>query len=401
VLSVGRVERGPDGKAKRLLGLNIDITERRRVEEEVRVADQRKTEFLAVLSHELRNSLAPIRNSIHLLDRSPPGSDVARRAVGVLGRQADHLTRLVDDLLDLTRISRGKIELKIALFDARVVVSCACEDARQEFDRRGVELRYADTAEPIWIEADAARVAQMVGNLLSNALKFTPPEGLVEVHVRRRGANCQIEVRDDGAGIAPSDLVRIFDPFVQAERGQGRGGLGIGLALVKDLAEKHGGAIRAESDGPDQGARFVLTIPLATPPERMAEAASPVAQPRRLSILVIEDSQDAAITLADLLTLGGHEVRIAHTGREGLDAAAATPPDVLICDIGLPDMSGYDVIKLIREGPAARAFAAALTGHAQPHDEETALAAGFDTHLAKPPPMERLESLLRKAGEKG
>jgi CheY-like chemotaxis protein len=303
----------------------------------------------------------------------------------------------VDDLLDLTRISRGKVELQLTRFDARVVVSRACEDARQDFDQLSVELQYSDTAEPIWIEADAARVAQMVGNLLSNALKFTPPKGLVEVHVRRRGARCEIEVRDNGAGIAPSDLVRIFDPFVQAERGQGHGGLGIGLALVKDFAEKQGGGIRAESEGPGRGARFVLTLPLIAAPKRTAGAAAPMAQTRPLSILVVEDNADAASTLADLLALGGHQVRIAHTGQEGIEAAAASPPDVLICDIGLPDTTGHEVIKVVRQGPATGAFAVALTGYAQPQDEEAALAAGFNAHLAKPPRIERLESLLHQA----
>jgi PAS domain S-box-containing protein len=387
------------GEPRGSVGAFIDTTERKRAEEELREADRRKTDFLAVLSHELRNPLAPIRNSIFVLDRAPPGSDVALRARDALHRQTEHLSRLVDDLLDITRITHGKIELQLSRIDAREAVRKGCDDVRAVFEQRGVELHVSEAADPAWVDADAARLTQIVGNLLNNALKFTQPGGRVHVTVRRRPGVCEVSVRDNGMGIDAADLERIFEPFVQAERTRrgAQGGMGIGLALVRELAARHGGSVVATSAGPGKGAEFVVTLPLAAPAERAEVGASLGAAPGGLSVLIVEDNEDAGASLADLLALSGYEATVVGTGRAGVEAVAARPPDVLICDVGLPDLSGHEVIRAIRAGPDGRSlFAIALTGYAQPRDREEALAAGFDAHLPKPPPIEQLNALLER-----
>ncbi len=376
-----------------------DLIDRKLAEEALRESDRRKTEFLAVLSHELRNPLAPIRNAITILGRVPPDGDLGRRAREVIERQTQHLGRLVDDLLDISRITRGKIELKLGTLDAREVVRRACADARGIFEHKRVDLLLSECVEQLWIEADAARVAQMVGNLLHNALKFTPAGGEVRVGVRRRGGLCQVSVGDTGLGIEPEDLERIFEPFVQSERTRHRqGGMGIGLALVRELATRHGGTVRASSRGPGKGSEFVLELPLASAPRAAAGGAGAGRQATGLSVLIVEDNSDAAETLRDVLGLSGHRVSVAGCARSGMDAVAARPPDVLICDIGLPDASGYEVIRAVRSSAHSRkVFAIALTGYAQPQDRDATLAAGFDAHLPKPPPLDQLEALLRKA----
>jgi PAS domain S-box-containing protein len=391
------------GRPRGSVGAFIDITERKNVEEALRVSDRRKSEFLAILSHELRNPLAPIRNSIALLDRAPPGDPAAPRALEVLHRQTRHLTRLVDDLLDMTRITHGKVELQLARIDARDPVRRACDDLRSLFEQRGLRLVAEQASEPLWVDADAERLAQIVGNLLNNALKFTQPGGSVHVSARSLDGKCEVRVRDDGMGIDPSELPFVFQPFVQGERARrgGHGGLGIGLALVKQLAVGHGGDARAASGGPGQGSEFVVWLPMASPPADTA--AGRLARPgaRGLRVLIVEDNLDAGTSLAELLELGGHAVKVVTCGRAGVDAAAKDAPDVLISDVGLPDMSGHDVIRAIRSGCAGRGpFAIALTGFAQPHDRERALEAGFDAHLPKPPPLDALEELLATAAKR-
>jgi PAS domain S-box-containing protein len=379
-----------------------DVTARKAAEDALRVEARRKTEFLAVLSHELRNPLASLRNSIALLDRAPPDGETAPRARAILHRQADHLTRLVDDLLDIARITHGKIELRRARIDAREPVRRICEDANAAFEERGVALYCSESSHPIWVDADGARMVQMVGNLVNNALKFTQPGGEVHVGIRRSGVGCEVSVRDSGVGIDPRDLDSIFDPFVQAERTRhgARGGMGIGLALVRELAVSHGGWVRASSAGPGQGTEIVLRLPLAV--DQTVEAAPPSAatvdrHASGLSILIVEDNEDARESLALMMTLEGHAVRVAASGRKGLEAVSAHPPDVVICDVGLPDLSGFEVIRAIRVAhPATGIFAIALTGYAQPEDREQALAAGFDAHLAKPPSFTELDEILSK-----
>ncbi len=391
------------GRPAGSVGAFIDITERKLAERALREADRRKGDFLAVLSHELRNPLAPIRNSIFLLEAAPAGGEVAARALEVLRRQADHLARLVDDLLDVTRITHGRVELRRARLDVREVVRRAWTDARGLYERRGVDLLLSESGAPLWVEADAARLAQLLGNLLANALKFTPPCGRVRVGVERRGDRCELSVADSGAGVAAEDLERIFEPFVQSSRNApASGGLGIGLALVRELAVRHGGRAWAESEGPGRGARFLVELPLAAPPAPPPPAAGEGEAVRSLAVLVVEDNEDAAATLADLLGFLGHRPVTAATGAAGIAAAAASPPDVLICDVGLPDRSGHEVIRAVRQGPGGdRIYALALTGFAQPEDREAALAAGFDAHLPKPPPIAQLRQLLASAAEAG
>jgi PAS domain S-box-containing protein len=377
-----------------------DVTARKVAEGALRVEARRKTEFLAILSHELRTPLASLRNSISLLDRAQPGSDPARRANEILHRQADHLTRLVDDLLDISRITHGRIELRRSRIDAREVVRRVCDDMRDAFEERGVELYTSEPFHPVWVDADAARLVQMVGNLMNNARKFTEPGGQVQVAVRRRGVECQVSVRDNGIGIDPRDLDSIFDPFVQAERTRhgSSGGMGIGLALVRELALSHGGSVRASSAGHGQGTEIVFALPLASDHAAVVDDTGPRKvenQPAGLSILVIEDNQDARESLALLLALNGHEVKVAATGREGAEAVSNHRPDVVICDVGLPDLNGFDVIRAIRSSePSSSVFAIALTGYAQPLDREEAFVAGFDAHLAKPPDFDELDRLL-------
>jgi PAS domain S-box-containing protein len=391
--------RDEQGRPNGAVAALIDITERRKIEEAVREGDRRKTDFLAVLSHELRNPLAPIRNSVFMLERSPPGTDAARRASEVLQRQTEHLARLVDDLLDINRITHGKIELQLASLDARDVVRRSCDDLRAVFDQRGVELQLSLCESPVWIDADASRLAQMVENLLGNALKFTPRAGQVQVEVGACAGQCEIVVRDTGIGIESADLERIFEPFVQSARTRGQG-LGIGLALVRELAVKHGGAVRARSGGAGRGSEFVLALPLGADASRRALETPSGRSSSGLSVLVVEDHEDAGSSLADVLELLGHRVQLVSSGRAGVKAASAHMPDVLICDLGLPDMDGHQVIRAIRELPSARGlFGIALTGLAQPSDRQEALSSGFDAHLAKPASVEELEALLAEAAE--
>jgi PAS domain S-box-containing protein len=380
----------PEGR--RVAILFNDISERKRVEETLREADRRKSEFLGVLSHELRNPLAPIRNSTLILERAPAGSPQAVRAREVIQRQTEHLTRLVDDLLDVERIARGKVQLSRTRLDLRDVVRKTCDDHRSVLEQGGVEMRLDLPFGPVWVDADATRISQVVGNLLHNAAKFTSAGGRVEVEVASREGNGTIAVRDTGAGMNPADLERIFQPFAQGEQDLARtaGGLGLGLALVKGLVELHGGAVRAKSEGPGRGSELVVRLPLAAgaapvlPRRGRAETA-----PRR--ILVIEDNLDAGQTLADLLELEGHRAHVATDGRQGIALARELKPDVVLCDIGLPDMSGYDVARALRsDGTLRTTRLIALTGYAQPEDRQRAREAGFDGHLPKPPDIEEL-----------
>jgi two-component system CheB/CheR fusion protein len=387
----------PAGKLVSVLSLVLDVTERERTAEALRTADRLKTEFLAVLSHELRNPLAPIRNSIQLLDRVPPGSEQMERAKGVIRRQTEHLTRIVDDLLDVTRISRGKIELQRAPVDLREVVGRTCDDHRTLFQGRRIELR-VEASRPVWVDADATRIAQVLGNLLQNAAKFSREGGTVTTRVAAVDGHAEIRVRDEGVGIGPELLPRIFEPFFQADEGlaRTRGGLGLGLALVKALVELHGGSVQAESAGAGRGSELVVTLPLA-PGARPSVEAVEAPEPRRtVDILVIEDNVDAAESIAHLLELEGHRVHVATDGRSGIAKARELRPEVVLCDIGLPDVDGYEVARELRADAALRGTRlVALTGYTLPEDKERARQAGFEAHLGKPSSPDELRRLFR------
>jgi PAS domain S-box-containing protein len=386
-----------DGESRGRLWLHFDISERKRVEDAVREEDRRKAEFLAVLSHELRNPLAPIRNSIFLLERSPPGSKQATHAREVIRRQTEHLTRLIDDLLDVTRVSRGKIVLKRNRLDLRDIVRGTTDDLRSLFTQAGVDLHVDDASGPVWITADPTRITQVLGNLLQNAVKFTPAGGSATVTLAAKEEHAELRVRDSGVGMEPEAIERMFAPFVQAEMTLARttGGLGLGLALVKGLVELHGGTVEARSEGTGRGAEFVVRLPLAQSEAQTVLERGETGGARGRTVLVIEDNLDAGETLAEILELQGHHVRVARDGRSGLKLAHELHPEVVLCDIGLPDIDGYEVARELRCDEALRATRlVALSGYAQPEDQQRAREAGFDAHLAKPPDLEELAMLL-------
>ncbi len=385
------------------------MEEQRRAEEalaaanaRLREADQRKDEFLGVLSHELRNPLAPIGHAVHVLNHADPAGDAARRARRIVERQVRHLTRLVEDLLDVKRISAGKLRLRTGDLDLADPVREILEDLRPLFVQRGIGLSFREPGRPVPVRGDAARLAQVAGNLLQNALKFTDRGGSVSVAVQVREGRAHVLVRDDGAGMAPELLARLFEPFVQGESTieRSRGGLGLGLALVRGIVELHGGAVRARSGGPGRGAELDVELPIAEPPARSGTSPPPEGRSKGAKrVLLVEDNEDAASSLRDVLELSaGHEVRIAADGQRGLEAARALHPDVILCDLGLPVLDGYEVARRLRADGALRgATLVALSGYASPEDVERSRAAGFDHHVAKPPDLPALFRLIADA----
>ncbi len=356
---------------------------------EAETASRAKDEFLAMLGHELRNPLGPIRNGVHLLRELLPPDERAERVRGMIERQVVHITRMVDDLLETSRITRGKIVLKKRTLDLGLVVREACEDFRARFEQAGITLSCSAPQTPVWIDGDETRLGQCLGNLLHNALKFTPANGEVSVSLSAAGENASVEVRDSGYGIDPALLPSLFQPFAQGPQSLDRsqGGLGLGLALVKGLVELHGGTVHAGSEGSGKGACFTLLLPLALPRDEPVElpGATQDGQARQHRILVVEDLRDAAESLEMLLTLAGHQVRIATSGREALEVAREHEPGVVVCDIGLPDMDGYTLCRKLREIPALRETSfIALTGYGQAEDVRRAYDAGFTVHLTKP-----------------
>jgi PAS domain S-box-containing protein len=379
-----------------------DITRRRESDEALRranlqlaQADRRKDEFLAVLSHELRNPLAPIRSSLDVLDRAAPGGAQARRAHAVIDRQVNHLARLVSDLLDVTRITHGKLQLQRERIDLRDVVSRTLEDHRSVFVARAVRLQGEQPREPVWVNGDATRLGQALGNVLHNSAKFTNEGGAVSVLLRQEGRTAILRVRDTGVGIATDMLGRVFDPFTQADRTLDRstGGLGLGLALVKKLLELHGGDVEARSEGLGKGAELELRLPTE---EASVSAKRPDLVVRRARrVLVIDDNEDAAESLKEALELEDHEVSLALDGRHGLEKARAHKPEVVLCDLGMPGMDGYAVARAFRSDAELQDVTlVALTGHALPEDLERAKDAGFDAHLAKPTDLRSIERML-------
>ena len=375
-----------------------DITDLIRTQQALRDADRRKDEFLAVLSHELRNPLAPIRNSLFILDRAVPGSEQARRAQAIIDRQVGHLTHLIDDLLDVTRIARNKIRLQCESLDLTDLVRRTIEDHRSLFEKNEVHLDVTLPAERIAVNADRTRLAQVVGNLLQNAAKFTGKGGRAQVSlaVDETAGRAVIRVADTGVGISPELLARLFQPFAQADESMDRskGGLGLGLALVKGLVELHGGEISVHSQGLGKGTEFVVRLPLDGVLD--VKTPTPVDSSRRIRrVLIIEDQADAAQSLREALELCGHEVQVTDNGPAGLSRAREFRPEVVLCDIGLPGMDGYQVARVFRADESLKdIFLVALSGYALPEDLQRAAEAGFDRHLAKPPRLDQLEELL-------
>ncbi len=364
--------------------------------------DRRKDEFLAVLSHELRNPLGTIRSALSILDHeaSPPGRADGARARTIIDRQLGHLSRLVDDLLDVSRIKTGKIRIERRSVDLRDLTRRTVEDHLSLLAANDltIELRLPD--DPVWVNGDPTRLAQVLGNLLQNASKFTPPGGRVQVSLVTESTNARLRVRDNGLGLDADVRSRLFQPFAQSDTTmhRTRGGLGIGLALVKALVELHNGQITASSEGPGKGCEFEVVLPLA---EEREPAALPTEQAEgveahRKRVLIIEDNRDFAVMLQVLLqVMGGHEVYIADNGPRGIEIARRVYPDVVVCDIGLPVMDGYEVARALRAQPAARhAMLIALTGYASVDDARRAVEAGFNYHVPKGGDPEAVVRLL-------
>jgi PAS domain S-box-containing protein len=397
------------GGKSAILGASIDITERKQAEEALHAAnlqlaeaDRGKNEFLAVLSHELRNPLSPIRNSLFILERTALGGEQSKRALDVIGRQVSQLARLVDDLLDLTRVSRNKIQLQRRTLELNDLVRRTVDDHHSLFEEKGIIVEMTLAPERLPIDGDVERLAQVVGNLLHNAAKFTPTGGRVRVGTAAVPSRSRVTLRviDTGVGIEPTMLSRLFEPFIQADAtlDRSQGGLGLGLALVKGLVEMHGGGVCAHSDGPGKGAEFVVELPLdeKVGGEPSARAVGTAGSQRR--VLIIEDNRDAADSLREVLQFGGHSVEVAYNGPDGLDRARGFKPEIVLCDIGLPGMDGYEVARAFRADQALKgAFLVALSGYALPDDLQRAQEAGFEKHLAKPSSLEKLEELLADA----
>jgi len=370
--------------------------ERQRLEDELRLrvrdladADRRKDEFLAMLAHELRNPLAPVRTGLEVLRMKAGADPEVDRLAEMMGRQVGQIVRLVDDLLDVARITRGTVVLRRERVELGAVVRQAVEAGRPLVEARRHALTVTPAAEPVYVDGDPARLAQVVGNLLNNAAKYTDEGGRVWLETRRDGAEAVVSVRDTGAGIAADVLPRVFDLFTQADRtlDRSQGGLGVGLTLVRRLVELHGGTVAAASPGPGRGSEFVVRLPLAsgvgTEPTR-AVASPPAGRPAPRRVLVVDDNVDAADSLAMLLRLTGHTVWTAYGGPSALEAAERHRPEVVLLDIGLPGMDGYEVARRLRSGAAAAATLLALTGYGQETDRRKTHEAGFDHHLVKP-----------------
>jgi PAS domain S-box-containing protein len=404
-----------DGHAiVRWIGTLTDIHDKKRGEEELKAAARRKDEFLAMLAHELRNPLAPISSAAQLLVHVAADEKRVRHASEIIGRQVRHLTGLVDDLLDVSRVTRGLVELQRDRVDLKSVMASAVEQARPLIEARHHRLDQSMDAAPAWIDGDRIRLVQVVANLLNNAAKYTPQGGALSLSLEVGGGSALIAVHDNGIGIEPDLLPQVFDLFTQAERTPDRaqGGLGLGLALVKSLAELHGGSVEAESAGAGLGSTFRVRLPLAEParlassPDRADGAAPGMPAGGRgdasRTILIVDDNADAALSLAEILRAFGHQVEVAHEPRRALALAERAWPEIFILDIGLPDIDGYALARrlhaMAEEQPDERAATyLALTGYGQAHDKVLSKAAGFDRHFVKPVDLEALLAALAEA----
>jgi PAS domain S-box-containing protein len=387
-----------------------DITPQKRAQEELqkaqeqlREADRRKDEFIAILAHELRNPLAPLRNALGILKVADASSPKAIDARNTAERQVHHLARLVDDLLDVSRITHDRIELQKKRLELKGLVQHAVETAQGVIDSNAHKLTVSLPDETVWLDVDDVRIVQVLANLLNNAAQYTTPGGTIELSAAKVGAAIEIRVSDTGLGIAPDALPRVFDLFTQVSPKEARTAhsLGIGLRLVKGLVEMHGGRVEALSAGPGRGSVFVVRLPIAERPEvpnqQPLSAVAPSAVAKR-RILIVDDNVDSAESLATLLGLDGHETRVASDGPSALDLVAAHPPDIMLLDIGMPGMDGYEVARRVRQGKdSSRLTLVALTGWGQESDRKRAAEAGFDHHLTKPVEPGALNQII--AGE--
>ncbi|MGZ5001210.1 MAG: hybrid sensor histidine kinase/response regulator, partial [Methylomonas sp.] len=389
-----------EGKPEFYYGFLTDITERKQAEQALKDADRRKDEFLAMLAHELRNPLAPIRNAVEIQKLS--GSDPSRLAWcnEIIERQVEHLTRLVDDLLDVSRISRGLVELKKEPLEIRDFILPSLETCQPLIETRRHRFSLAVPPESVWVEGDRIRLAQAVSNLLNNAAKYTEEGGQIGLSVEASDREVGIHVSDNGRGIDPVDLSHLFDLFYQADRNidRAQGGLGIGLSLVHNLVANHGGNVQAFSAGRGQGSEFVIRLPrliLSSSTASPSSAAPATLCRNKFRILVVDDNRDAAESLALLLESEGHQVMTAFDGLCALETARTERPDIILLDIGLPGMDGYAVAQALRQNhELEQTKLIALTGYGQPDDREKSTVSGFNEHLVKPVDIEKLRKLL-------
>jgi len=377
-----------------------DISERKRVEERFREADRRKDEFLAILGHELRNPLAPVRNVAAALHRMSGGDPLQEQLCHTLDRQVQHMTRLLDDLLDLSRITQGKIRLRNEEVDIRQVISRAVETSRSAIDARHQVLEIAVPDRPLRVHGDLDRLVQALGNLLNNATKYTHERGTISVTAAASGSHLELQVRDTGVGIAPELLPRLFEPFVQAERtlDVSQGGLGIGLTLVRGIMEQHGGHVEAFSAGPGLGSRFVMHMSLLAPSAGGAGTRESGCSQRSAAVgckrvLIVDDNRDAGETLALVLRMSGHQVVVVPEAFSAIVAVRSAAPDLVLLDIGLPGMNGYELARRLRQDGFA-ATLAAVTGYGQAEDRRRSHDAGIDHHLVKPVDLAAIHRLL-------
>jgi len=389
-----------DGEIDEWIGAASDITVRKMAEEKLKEQDRRKDEFLAMLAHELRNPLAPIGAAADLLQRTRPDEAMIRTTSRIIGRQVRHMTELIDDLLDVSRVTRGLVELEETPLDIGQVVDEAIEQVSPLVQARRQRLDVRRPAAMALVCGDKKRLVQVLANILNNAAKYTQEGGELQLDMQADEREIRIAVTDNGIGIAPEVVGRVFDLFAQAERSVDRasGGLGLGLALVKNLVELHGGTVACDSPGLGKGSRFTICLPRLAQPQAAVQDSAVVAgrdTPGALRILVVDDNEDAADALAMLLEVSGHEVMVEHSSRRALARAAEVHPDVCLLDIGLPDMDGTELARHLRMRPeTADALLVAVTGYGQESDRARTREAGFDHHLVKPVDLDRLQAVL-------
>ncbi|WP_229429733.1 MULTISPECIES: ATP-binding protein [unclassified Massilia] len=394
----------PDGRVSALRGTLQDITERVKAEQALRQADTRKNEFLAMLAHELRNPLAPIASGAQLLGQGRLEAARIKQISEIIARQARHMAGLVDDLLDVSRVTRGLVTIAKQRLDINEVVADAAEQVQEAVRRKGHRLEVRLLPEPAWVLGDRKRLVQVAGNLLHNAVKFTADGGRIEAALSADPESVRLRVSDNGIGMSPPELERAFDMFVQGERTPDRalGGLGIGLALVRSLVQLHGGTVAVESAGAGLGSSFTVTLPRcaergAQGPDAGADAGA-AAEARRLRVMVVDDNQDAAEVLSMYVAANGHEVLAENASPRALELAPGFGPEVCLLDIGLPDIDGHELARSLRADPRTRgAILVAVTGYGQDQDRRASAAAGFDHHLVKPVDMANLGRILEQA----
>lgn len=389
------------GKVCGAVNVLVDISDRKRSEEVLRQADRNKNDFLAMLAHELRNPLAPLRNGLQIMQLSNNDSAMTAEACKMMERQIANMVRLIDDLLDLSRISKGKLELRKEKIDLRMVVQDALETSRPLIEGASHRLSVVMPAQPVFVCVDRGRLAQVFANLLNNSAKYTERGGQITLTVERQGTDAVVKVKDNGMGISPAVLPKVFELFTQADRSLERtqSGLGIGLSVVRGLVDMHGGIVEATSEGLGKGSEFIVRLSTAVSPDLEAEQKDGgngnIYAPSKYRILVVDDNKDAAISLAMMLKIMGHDTRTAHDGIEAVEAAQAFLPDVVMLDIGLPKLNGYDVCRRIRGKAWGKdMILIAVTGWSQDEDKRQSKEAGFNFHMLKPVDPQAVVKLL-------